>query len=526
MNKKKFILIGLDGGTFDVIDPLIELGALPNIKALKEGGAYGVLESVIPPQTGPAWTAIATGVSPWNSGAYSFLMSHKDSWNFTTISSANLRNRAFWDLLAKDGLKTGIWNYPTLYPIYAINGFMVSGILGAKNNDITYPSLLRDELAKVAGDYRICINYFHRKYKDNEALFIRDADRLLSQNHKVLRYLLGEKEWDVFVGVISASDFIQHYMWKHWDQSHPCHRPESDKYRNEFVRLWQKIDDIVGDVAKHCKEDTYFLMVSDHGFGPISQTFYTNKWLEENGFLVRKKNHAYINLKTKLLSKAAETIRKVDSIFGTTFLKTGKKFVNPVSRRYFDAFDLGKSSAIAARVSQIIEGIYILDESIKEELIEQLRQAKDVDGNSLNIKVVEKEQMVKGKFEASMPNLFITVDNLNSRILAHCTDRNSHFEKSVDTSQTGNHRMDGMYIFTGPDIHATELGLSLLDIAPTILYALDKSIPSDMDGRAATELFTKQIPPRFTRNIQPPAKPTDLDDQIEIESTLKSLGYM
>jgi len=54
MNKKRIIIIGLDGGTFDVIKPLIELGVLPNIKSLKEKGAYGVLKSVIPPVTGPA----------------------------------------------------------------------------------------------------------------------------------------------------------------------------------------------------------------------------------------------------------------------------------------------------------------------------------------------------------------------------------------------------------------------------------------------------------------------------------------
>lgn len=526
MNKKKFILIGLDGGTFDVIDPLIELGALPNIKALKKGGAHGVLESVIPPQTGPAWTAIATGISPWNSGAYSFLMSHKNSWSFTTISSANLRNRAFWDLLAKDGLKTGIWNYPTLYPVYAINGFMVSGILGAQNNDITYPEILRGELAELVGDYKIYIEHSSKKYENKEKKFIKDVDNLLDQNRKVLNYLLDKKDWDVFVGVISASDFIQHYMWKHWDQSHSCHHPESDKYRNEFVRLWQKIDDIVGDVVKHCRADTYLLIISDHGFGPISQTFYTNKWLEENGFLVRKKSHAYINLKTKLLSKAAEIIRRVDEIFGTRFLRASKKFVNPVSRRYFDSFDLEKSSAIAARVSTVIEGIYVLDGNIKKELIEKLKNTKDTDGNLLNINVTEKEQVCKGKFAAEAPDLIITVNDLNSRILAHYNNHGSYFEKSVDANQTGSHRMDGMYIFTGPDVHATELELSLLDIAPTILYALDKSIPSEVDGKAATELFAKQIPPKFTKQAAGQDGPTGPSDQIEIENMLKSLGYM
>jgi len=526
MSEKKLIIVGLDGGTFDVIDPLIELGVLPNIKALKRAGAHGILKSVIPPQTGPAWTAIATGISPWKSGAYSFLMSHKNSWNFTTISSANLRDKAFWDLLAKDGLRIGIWNYPTLYPVYPINGFMVSGILGASNADITYPETLRDELTELAGDYKIYINHSSAKYKNKDKKFIRDVTKLLEQNRKILNHLLDKKDWEVFFGVISASDFIQHYMWKHWDQKHPLHGDKSQIYRQDFIKLWQKIDDIIGDVVKRSDEDTYLLILSDHGFGPISQTFYTNKWLEENGFLFKRKNHSYINLKTRLLIKAADITRKIDGIFGTSFLKVSKKFVNPVSRRYFDGFDLEKSSAVAARLSTTIEGIYILDESKKSELTAKLKDAKDADGNLLNINVMEREQVCNGSSVAQAPDLFITVDNLNCIISAQSDHQGSCFKKSVDTSRTGSHRMNGMYIFKGPDIRRTELELSLLDIAPTVLYAFDKSIPLDMDGKPATELFTKKNLPKFTKQAQGQDNQIETKDQIEIENLLRSLGYM
>ena len=80
-----------------------------------------------------------------------------------------------------------------------------------------------------------------------------------------------------------------------------------------------------------------------------------------------------------------------------------------------------------------------------------------------------------------------------------------------------------MYIFTGPDIHPTELELSLLDIAPTVLYAFDKNIPLDMDGKAATGLFTKKGPPKFTKQAQERDKHRETKDQIEIETMLKNL---
>jgi len=37
---------------------------LPNIKRLMENGAYAVLNSTIPPLSGPAWITITTGKPP------------------------------------------------------------------------------------------------------------------------------------------------------------------------------------------------------------------------------------------------------------------------------------------------------------------------------------------------------------------------------------------------------------------------------------------------------------------------------
>jgi predicted AlkP superfamily pyrophosphatase or phosphodiesterase len=37
--KPHILIIGLDGATFDVIDPLIERGIMPCLKSIKEEGA-------------------------------------------------------------------------------------------------------------------------------------------------------------------------------------------------------------------------------------------------------------------------------------------------------------------------------------------------------------------------------------------------------------------------------------------------------------------------------------------------------
>jgi len=50
----RIFIIGIDGGTFDIIKPMVAQGELPVIGSLMNKGAWGELESTIPPDTGPA----------------------------------------------------------------------------------------------------------------------------------------------------------------------------------------------------------------------------------------------------------------------------------------------------------------------------------------------------------------------------------------------------------------------------------------------------------------------------------------
>ena len=50
----KILVIGLDGATFDILSPLMDKGYLPNLAGIMDGGAWGRLESTIPPFTGAA----------------------------------------------------------------------------------------------------------------------------------------------------------------------------------------------------------------------------------------------------------------------------------------------------------------------------------------------------------------------------------------------------------------------------------------------------------------------------------------
>ena len=76
---KKVLFIGLDGSTFDLLDPLMEKGLMPRLRAFINEGVRGWLETTIPPITPTAWVSWMTGKNPGKHGVFEFLLRRKGS---------------------------------------------------------------------------------------------------------------------------------------------------------------------------------------------------------------------------------------------------------------------------------------------------------------------------------------------------------------------------------------------------------------------------------------------------------------
>ncbi len=70
--KRRVIIVGLDGATFDVIDPLLEKRRLPFAEDLIKNGTRANLLSSIPYATIPAWPSFMTGKNPGKHGVFDF----------------------------------------------------------------------------------------------------------------------------------------------------------------------------------------------------------------------------------------------------------------------------------------------------------------------------------------------------------------------------------------------------------------------------------------------------------------------
>ena len=66
----RLLVLGLDGATWSVLDPMRRRGLMPNLDALLAGAAHGTLRSIIPPVTTAAWTTMMTGCGPARHGVF------------------------------------------------------------------------------------------------------------------------------------------------------------------------------------------------------------------------------------------------------------------------------------------------------------------------------------------------------------------------------------------------------------------------------------------------------------------------
>jgi predicted AlkP superfamily phosphohydrolase/phosphomutase len=494
----RLLVLGLDGATFDVIDKFKD-HELPHLKKVIVNGVRSFLESTFPPVTAPAWVSFATGKNPGKTGIFGFTNRiSKETYQTKPLTSGEFKRAGtFWDYLSNSGTKVGIWNYPRLYPPYPIKGFMTSGFGCSPYDDFTYPKELKETLLDVCGDYTIHVPYLTARYINRPMVFMTDIMKLLDQNEAAVEFLM-EQDIEVFVGIISATDFAQHYMWKFLDETHPLYDArEADRYKPAFLQIWRRIDKIVEKVLTKASTDTDILIVSDHGFGPHKKSFYTNSWLESQGYLFRKRDKgAFLAVLRPVASKAINKLTILSPQISDALKQRGSKYVSSL----LNQLNMEKTVAFAAEHASNSGHIYINTlptspvqnrkdrEQIKKEIAENLRNT--LNALDMTVNIYFPEDIYSGEFLHLAPDILFEINDFECS--AHHKFGKSIFRNAPHIpTHSGSHKRNGIFIAYGPNIkQGIEIeGTKIYDIAPTILHMFGLPVPDDMDGRVLKEIF-------------------------------------
>ncbi|QLK26817.1 alkaline phosphatase family protein [Natrinema zhouii] len=475
MTTRPTIVFGLDGAHYELLEPWIEAGHLPNIERAIDSGISADLESVLPPVTSPNWKAYATGKNPGKIGIFWWENIDTDNRRVHYPSNRKHVNTEFWELIARDE-PVGVLGVPTTYPPKDVDSFLVSGPPDGKNTGYAHPSELESRLDEEF-DYRV--RKHHRLDGEREAA-AEEILELIDSRFTAAEMLRSEHDVSFLQVTTFYINSLQHYLW-------------DDEYT---LQGWQIIDEHLG---QYLDGDFNVVLMSDHGSNPIRTVFHINAWLEANGYLATDTDVAdtfyragitkdrLIQLTNKLgLTALAKRIapRKL-----LQYLPDNTGAVNKEGKT--DAVDWEATDAIASGQGPIYltadRGTTEYDR-IRDQLQAELESTTDPDGNAISDAVYKGEEVYSGSYVDESPDLVI--DQTTGAHIPGGIGREEIFTKPTEEGWRAENKRQGLFVATGPDFAGgTHDPISILDLAPTLLHLHDRPIPADMDGTVQQSIF-------------------------------------
>jgi predicted AlkP superfamily phosphohydrolase/phosphomutase len=572
----KVLIVGIDGGSFDIILPLVREGKLPHIRDLIDQGSHGYLETTMPPMTFPAWTSYMTGVNPGKHGVFDFTERIPGTYMIRFINAKARKAKTLWRLVSEANKRVGVMAVPVTYPPEEVNGFMICGfdapgVDALGDTQSMYPPELLHELKEHVGDYIISSNIIKEVDRGRADLAIDIVLNTLGRKAETAKYLYQKEPWDLFMVLFGESDLVGHHYWKHIDPRSPFYEPGSnEKCKKAVERVYQKIDQTIGELMTFAPSDTTFLLMSDHGFGGSGDhVLYLNQWLAQEGFL-RFKTKSNRLLNTLLIHPLMFAKR-----YGIKYLPTQVKqnifrkrtgiANNMESWLRFSKIDWGKTLAYSEETpyyptvwlnlkGREPEGIVSIDEreDLLERIIRALSQWQDPwTGERVVRKVYRREDIYHGPYVEKAPDLIIdyhepggfsylsrpsyTVkDGIVIRKLSKEEIDSARFQ-----NKCGSHRNLGIFVAYGHGIKSNHhvKRVNILDLAPMILYLLDLPIPEEMDGQVIGDCLRAEVKQKQGgKRERPPSGPITAgmeteniytaEEEEEIRKRLKGMGYI
>ena len=480
----RLVLIGIDGGSWKLIDPLWESGELPHLAALRERGMTAELTSVEPLISPAVWTSIATGRSPQAHGITSFFGTRYD-----------VRVPTVWERFAAAGLKVGLYDYLLTWPPRALpNGFVVPGWL--RRDDRVAPRDLFERIGLPAYSYEVV----DMGGPDD---VLANLERELADKPRYWNRLSSQLAPDVGAVTFYALDVASHHFY------HTLFPQEFDppidvepRFDGAIPRVLAGVDRAVGEIVAGLDRDDHVIVVSDHGVRASTEVFrrwgFDPDWLFERAGLEPQRDgidviNAFIGLGLEIDNDAV--LPQLAALFAGLRTAAG----DPVFR-----YRAVREPAEA--------------EPWMREMMEPRPEAHAFFFAS----------PIAETFDKLAPDGRVELGGDSFPLSAFASPH----------VFTGDHHPTGIFLAAGRAIrHRSErTRLSVLDVAPLLAYLAGQPIADDLEGRLDESWIEprslRRHPPRWMAADEAPRLPPEeeaakeeTEGEEEIKTRLRALGY-
>jgi predicted AlkP superfamily phosphohydrolase/phosphomutase len=362
--------------------------------------------------------------------------------------------------------------------------------------------------------------------------------------------------WDFFMVVFFDTDRILHQMWHYLDRDHPWRSSDGANDKSEPVwRYFQRLDASIGQLIQQAGVDALVVIMSDHGMGPAHNMIVLNNWLLDTG-LLQLKSHPLTRMKRYLFDRGF-TLRNVHQLVDKLGLAKHAEYkslysVDAILKIAFLSFsDVDWSRSKAYSFGRHVGPIYLNVkgrepqgivnpgreyEEVRGEIAALARELTDPrTGRKLVGRVLRKEEVYSGPYVDQAPDLTLLPRHETDKFFGLADFGSNRMVQQI-YRYSGMHLDHGLLMMMGPQIErqARLDNVSIIDLAPTILYAMGVPIPQDMDGRPLVEVFVEDaaqgIPlmsmvPTYSAQRSEEASYT-AEESREIEGRLRRMGYL
>ncbi len=503
---KKVIVIGIDAGSWNLIDPWINAGKLPFIKQLMERGVWGNLESCIPFITSPAWKCYSTGKNPGRLGAFYWFDFDRQKKEIKPCSSLSFKSEELWDYLSESGYRCGIINMPLTYPPKEVNGVMISGIHAFEWSNYTFPKKIKKGLQTK---YNYKIMPAHHFLEEDK--IVNELKEIFTTRFQVACDLLKNENLDFLNLTIFAIDGVQHY---YWDQI------IKNRDDNIILDLWKTIDCGIGSLLSSIENEIHsdydLFIISDHGATRTKARYNINMWLRDKGYLIFKNDLIKHSMSSIFLEKIGLTkgrlvilFQKYRHIIGK-FVSQEDIIVKGFGQHFFDeAGEIGITALLEqidwtkTKAFVIGEGLLFLNipqnsdeyEKIRKTLITEIENITNPKTGEKITSVKKREDIYKGKYVDRAPDLVLIPTE--GYLINDYISKKGNFWSYSRKKYSSCHKQEGIFLAYGCDIktNMTIDKVKIYDIAPTILHLFKVPIPKDIDGHVLRNIFKSDSEP-------------------------------
>ncbi|RJP76613.1 MAG: hypothetical protein C4524_09830 [Candidatus Zixiibacteriota bacterium] len=543
---RRTLIFGLDGGTWEVLNPLLEQGVMPRLQQLREQGAGGVLQSVVPVNSAAAWSSFLTGLPPEGHGVYDFFSWRPGSSRRATVNASWLPRPTIFDLMQDRGPLLAL-KVPLTYPAWPINGAMVSGLpTPDEESAFTHP---RDLAARLNPLIRRHSGGRSWEVADDERHVILDQMEAAQESLERITGTLLERYSATRVACVVARDVdeLQHFFWDALAGSNP---QAVRDYQPRLHAYFRRLDDYLGRWLDWAGPTARVVLLSDHGFGPIEALWHVNEWLRAKGFLRlqaavedRRQASGHLPLPRRLeYALVRRLLRGVNAlgIKGEALHRALERLkLQSLSSADLGGIDWNSTLAYAGNVGEEWVPIYINLQGREPQGIvepEQYHRVRDDLRRTLlksaqpQVKAVHRAEEIFRLADsrlASAPDLLVETPGggvqsdfvLGSRLVTEppC------YRKAC-------HRRAGMFLLHGPEVEPAQGDASLLDIPATILAWLGLPVPDYFAGRPLNQFIAglpgERTPGQTPHTVAAERAFLSLDEEDGVRQKLESLGYM